>query len=87
MKLKVEWINATRLADEKKKIEDAYTERLLALFGSTVKAAEMKGHWHRSNKPPVHPWPTYNRISQIEATCNLLPSERRLAAFVVKFEK
>ena len=86
MILSAHWINATRLADEKKKIEDAYTERLLSLFdGSPEKAAQFKEQWKRANEPPVHPWPTYNRIARIEATCGLLPSERGLAHFVVRF--
>ena len=83
--LSVHWINATRVGEEKKKVENVYTERLLDLFGSAAKAAEAKEQWKRLNEPPVHPWVNYTKIAQMEATAGLLPSEKRMCCFIVKF--
>lgn len=87
MILKVDWVNATRVGEERANIERVYTERLLSLFGSVSSAAEAKGHWHRAYEPPIHHWQTYNRIAHIEATSNLPPCERGLCHFVVKFQE
>ncbi len=87
MNLKVEWINATRIGEEKRNVEAAYETRLLELFGSVAAAAEAKGHWHSAYEPPIHNWTKFNNIAQVESTCNLPPSERRMCCFVVKFEQ
>lgn len=86
MELKVQWINATRLGEERAKVERIYEERLLDLFETPEKAYAAKESWHRSYEPPIHHWTTYNRICQIEATTPLTPCERHLAHFVVRFE-
>lgn len=87
MELNVCWVNATRLQPERNQIEQAYKARLMALFGTVAAAAEAKGHWHRCNEPPIHHWTTYNKIAHIEATSGLLPSERQLAHFTIRFEE
>ena len=82
--LVVTWQNATRPAEDKARIESAYRQRLIELFGSIAAAAEAKGHWERNERPPIHHWQNYNRIAIQEA--NLTPSERRIAHFIVRFE-
>lgn len=85
MDLKVEWISATRVGQERTAVEVSYAERLLDLFGTAEAAAKAKEGWHRAYEPPIHPWTTYNRIAFMSATAGLHPCERHLAHFVVRF--
>jgi hypothetical protein len=84
--LKVHWINPTRAEDQKRIIESSYEARLLELCGGADNAAEMRNQWHRACEAPIHHWVTYNKISMIEATVGLTPTERKSAAFKVEFK-
>lgn len=86
MKLSIQWVNATRGGKEKEAIEQCYGDRLMDLFGTADAAYKAHEDWHKAHNPPIHHWTTYGRIAEIDATKNLLPSERKTAAFVVKFE-
>jgi hypothetical protein len=85
MQLMVSWINATRVGQEKQRVEQAYEDRLLSLYNSASDAFNSKVDWKRHNEPPLHPWQLYNIQSHVEACKNLLPSEKHLAHFVIKF--
>lgn len=87
MILKVIWTNATRPESEKRRAEEAYAERLLDMFETAQRAADAKEEWHRMQEPPIHHWTTYNRIAHICAVTGMLPSERAMAHFIVRFEK
>lgn len=84
MTIKVSLIN-TKIDDEtkKKRVEDAYAERLLELFGTAAKAVESKAQWDKLGRPPLHHWLVYNRIAQSEATFELSLSEKGLAHFEI----
>ena len=58
-------------------MEQKYTSRLLELFGSDAKALQAHNEWVIAH-PPIHHWTTYNAIAMIDATVDLLPSERKL---------
>lgn len=85
MELSVHWINATRCGQEKERVEAAYNERLIELFGSASEAFNSKHQFELYHHPVGHQWQRYNILSHVEATKNLLPSEKHLAHFQVKF--
>lgn len=66
-------------------MERTYTSRLLELFGSEAKALQAHNEWAATH-PPIHHWTTYNTIAMMEATCDLLPSERKLMVAKVTFD-
>lgn len=66
-------------------MERTYTSRLLELFGSEAKALQAHNEWVIAH-PPIHHWTTYNTIAMIEATVDLLLSERKLMVAKVEFE-
>lgn len=74
-----------RLAFEMAAMEQKYTSRLMELFGSEAKAKQAHDEWV-IHHPPIHHWTTYNTIAMIEATADLLPSERKLMFAKVEFE-
>ena len=73
-----------RLPFEMAAMERVYTERLIDLFGSEAKALQAHDEWQK-NHPPIHHWTTYNAIAMMEATKDLLPSERKLMIARVEF--
>ena len=66
-------------------MEQRYTSRLLELFGSEAKALQAHNEWATTH-PPIHHWTTYNTIAMIDATVDLLPSERKLMVAKVIFD-
>lgn len=66
-------------------MEQKYTSRLLELFGSEVNALQAHNEW-ATHHPPIHHWTTYNTIAMIDATVDLLPSERKLMVAKVTFD-
>lgn len=87
MKLTVEWVNPTRLPEEKRTRERIFLERLIDLTGSPDYAFSIKEQWHRQQEPVLHPWGKYIAIAHDDAVSGLLPSEKRLAAFIVRFSE
>lgn len=85
MELSVHWVNATRIGQERERVEVAYQERLLELFDSAANAFASKQEFERYHQPAGHQWQKYNIIAHIEATKSLLPSEKHLAHFRVGF--
>jgi len=85
MELKVTWLNATRVGQEKERVEMAYQDRLLELFDSASNAFNSKQEWHRQHEPVMHPWQLNNIQAHVEATKALIPSEKHLAHFKVGF--
>lgn len=85
MELTVTWVNATRVGQEKRRVEEAYQERLIELFGSASNAFNSKHQWHAYHEPVMHPWQLNNIQSHVEACKTLTPSEKHLAHFIVKF--
>lgn len=65
-------------------MEQKHTSRLLELFGSEAKALQAHNEW-AATRPPIHHWTTYNTIAMMEATIDLLPSERKLMVAKVEF--
>lgn len=87
MLLIVNWMNATRLPDERVQIERKYRDRLLELCDGPEHAAKLKDEFHRMHEPVGHKWQSYNLIAAEDATVSLIPSERQHACFTVRFEK
>lgn len=85
MELSVSWVNATRLGQERERVEMAYQERILELFDSADNAFVSKQEFERHHHPVGHTWQKYNILAHVEATKNLLPSEKHLAHFRVGF--
>ena len=85
MELSVSWVNSTRLGKERERVEMAYQERLLELFDSAANAFVSKQEFERHHHPVGHTWQKYNILAHVEATKNLLPSEKHLAHFRVGF--
>lgn len=85
MDLTVVWINSTRTGQEKDRVEAAYNERLIELFGSASEAFNSKHEFELHHQPVGHQWQKYNILAHVEACKNLLPSEKHLAHFQVRF--
>lgn len=85
MELRVTWTNATRVGQEKERVEMAYQDRLWELFGSAANAFVSKQEFERHHQPVGHTWQKYNILAHVEATKGLLPSEKHLAHFRVGF--
>lgn len=85
MYLVVSWVNATRVGHEKQRVEETYNERLTELYGSASNAFNSKAEFERHHHPVGHQWQKYNILAHVDATKNLLPSEKHLAHFTVRF--
>ncbi len=85
MELRVTWTNATRVGQEKERVEVAYQERLLELFDSASNAFVCKQQFELQHQPVGHQWQKYNILAHVEACKGLLPSEKHLAHFRVGF--
>ena len=60
---------------------------VVELCGDADLAAKLKDDFHRHYEPPAHKWQAYNMIAAEEATASLMPSEKHMAVFTVRFEK
>ena len=85
MELCVTWTNATRVGQEKERVEIAYENRLLELFDSAANAFVSKQEFDLHHHPVGHSWQKYNILAHVDACKNLLPSEKHLAHFRVSF--
>lgn len=85
MELRATWVNATRVGQEKERVEMAYQDRLLELFDSAANAFVSKQEFERHHHPVGHQWQKYNILAHVDACKNLLPSEKHLAHFRVSF--
>lgn len=85
MQLAVHWTNATRSKQEQARVELAYKERLIELFGSASIAFNSKCDWKKQHEPVYHHWQLNNIKSHVEACKNLSPSEKHLAHFKITF--
>lgn len=85
MELRVSWTNATRVGQERERVEMAYQDRLLELFDSAANAFVSKQEFERHHHPVGHTWQKYNILAHVDACKSLLPSEKHLAHFRVGF--
>lgn len=84
--MKIKLYPPIRNAFDMARREEVYRDRLLSLFNnSSDEAREAHDEWIKHH-PPLHHWVTWNSIAMMEATCDLLPSERQLMHAQVVFE-
>ena len=56
MDLITSWVNATRVGDERARVEKEYRDFLIDHFGGVEQAFQMKQEFKRAYEPPRHPW-------------------------------
>lgn len=81
----VSWVNATRVGQQRKQIEEAYLARLMDFCETPEMAMQLHNEHYAKHQRLDSAWGKFNAIATEEATRGLLPSERKLAAFQVKF--
>ena len=85
MQVRAIWKTACRVGAEREAIEQTYTDRLIALCGGPTQAWNYHQWHYQAGQPRASQWARFNAVALDEATRQLLPSERRLAAFQVVF--
>lgn len=81
----VSWMNATRVGQQRKQIEEAYLARLMDFCETPEMAMQLYNEHYARHQRMDSAWGKFNAIAAVDATRGLLPSERKLAAFQVKF--
>lgn len=84
--LNVSWVNATRISQERESVESAFKERLVALCGSPESTKHYHDEHYRQHQSPTSKWSRFVAQASHDSTASLLPSERRLACFVISFQ-
>lgn len=74
-----------RCGDEREEIERTYTTRLCDLFNGEANVEAADRDWNNQHRPPVHRFKTFCTIAFIEATADLLPSERKIVSFIHRY--
>lgn len=85
MPISVSWVNATRVSEERSSVEFHYRQRLVELCGSEEAALKYHDEHYRQNQRPGTEWHRLTAQASVDATRHLLPSERRIACFVVSW--
>lgn len=85
MQVKAIWKTACRVGAERVAVEQTYADRLISICGGPVAAWNYHQAHYRCGQPNASQWARFNAVALDEATKQLLPSERRLAAFQVVF--
>ena len=67
-------------------VESSYSVRLLELCGSNGNARWLHNQHYKEHQSPCSAWARLNAVAAVEATQSLMPTERSLAKFKVKFE-
>lgn len=81
----VSWVNATRAGQQRRQVEEAYLACLMNFCETPEMAMQLHNDHYTRHQRMDSAWGKFNAIAAAEATRSLLPSERKLAAFQVKF--